>query len=168
MLSEPRKRGQQVWELDWDHEGSKAAGIPCSFILQVLTECLRCATHGVSAVDSAPKCDEWGGLVRTVEGGTGMCRVWVPFKMGGQGSPFQWSPRRRPWVKPGGSRQPGGRASQQMGRGWGRVLSCWPNGGDGGLWVKWRASGKDSKRGTDAIWFTHWKGHSDFCVEDGS
>ena len=31
--------------------------------------------------------------------------------------------------------------------------------------MKWRASGKDSKRGTDAIWFTHWKGHSDFCVD---
>lgn len=35
-----------------------AAGIPCSFIPQALTECLRCAMHGVSAVDSAPKRDE--------------------------------------------------------------------------------------------------------------
>lgn len=56
--------------------------------------------------------------------------------------------------------------------------SRWAEAGGGcclaGLWWGWwplserRASGKDSKTGTDAIWFTHWKGHSDFCVEDGS
>ena len=38
--------------------GLQAAGIPCPFALQALAECLRCATHGQSAVDSAPKCDE--------------------------------------------------------------------------------------------------------------